>query len=790
MNNFFYLDRKADEKESPLTQNSLVERVCFSHKRKIVFLISILLLGISSITNGQPANYYMNPTFGSAATFNLNSPVNGIENRTIQATSVNNSFYIEWDSQWNEWYNTSINLNQEFTLTWHAAGGLNNTSIINTSATVGRYYTIQIAGLAYSNRQAVLMETDNTPQSFHATSSTAVSTPSAVYPGQDATINITLAGSKSAQEKVFVRYTLDNWSTWKVVEATGIGSTWSTASATIPASDNTPNATIKYYAYTTTVSATNSSNHDLITLKLGNNGGSNYTYTVASSWITNTDGNWSSTTTWLGNAIPASGQAITIAHNVVLDQNSSVSSLTINASKSLTINVNQSLTVTGTLTNNAGSTGLIIASDATGTGSLIHNTAGVSGTVQRYMNNADWTNWQDGWHFISSPVSAQSINPNFTGAPYDFYCWYELSSVWVNYKNTTEAPTWNTANDGSTNFIVGRGYMAAYDNGGTKEFGGTLNVADVTFTNLSYTAGASQGYHLFGNPFSSAIIWYTDWTVTNFGGVAQIWNEAGLAYTPITTGDIIPATQGFMAQVTNVSNSVTIPSAKRTHSAQAFYKQSEYPIIKLFAKNLDDLSYQESQIRFNPASTEDYDYEFDGEFLPGYAPLFYSSINEKNLIVNSLPSINLTTSIPFHFIKNEGDNFSINAVLENVSETVYLLDKKTSIDHNLSTNPVYTFTASTNDDPNRFEIHFGVVGINESNNENSLNAYVYGDKLYVMNTSGKANIQLFDLQGRLVQSSVLNGTGLQSQSVNLPAGVYVVRVNDEKSVKSVKLVIE
>jgi len=147
-------------------------------------------------------------------------------------------------------------------------------------------------------------------------------------------------------------------------------------------------------------------------------------------------------------------------------------------------------------------------------------------------------------------------------------------------------------------------------------------------------------------------------------------------------------------------------------------------------------------------------------------------------------------NIPFTFIKNEGDNFSINVELENVSETVYLLDKKTSIDHNLSTNPVYAFTASTNDDPNRFEIHFGVVGINESNNDNSLNAYVYGNRLYVMNTAGKANLQLFDLQGRLVQSNVLNGTGLQSQSVDLPAGVYVARVNDEKSAKSVKLVIE
>ena len=490
--------------------------------------------------------------------------------------------------------------------------------------------------------------------------------------------------------------------------------------------------------------------------------------------------------------VSASNTSITVNNGATLLINGTdvtISSLTINGTGVVNIQSGKSLTVTGTVTNNAGNTGLVIASDGTGTGSLIHSTAGVSGTVQRFMNNADWTNWQDGWHLISSPVSVQSIDPNFTGAPYDFYCWHEPTGVWVNYKNTTVEPTWNTAN-GSTNFTVGRGYMAAYDGGGTKSFAGTLNVADVPFSNLTYTDGSNKGYHLLGNPFSSAITWYADWTVSNVGGVAQIWNEAGLRYSPINSGDIIPATQGFMAQVTNVSNSITIPAAKRTHSTQAFYKQSEYPIIKLIAKNIDNLSFQESQIRFNPGSSEAFDYEFDGEFLPGYAPLFYSIVGDKNLIVNSLPSLNLSTIIPFNFLKNEGANFSITAELENVSEIVFVLDKKTSIDHNLSLNPVYTFTATTNDDPDRFEIHFGVVGINESNNENSLKAYVYGDRLYVMNTSGKANLQLFDLQGRLVQSSVLNGTGLQSQSVNLPAGVYVVRVNDEKSVKSVKLVIE
>lgn len=49
---------------------------------------------------------------------------------------------------------------------------------------------------------------------------------------------------------------------------------------------------------------------------------------------------------------------------------------------------------------------------------------------------------------------------------------------------------------------------------------------------------------------------------------------------------------GFMVKVTSGTGSITIPAAKRVHSAQPWYKQSDYPVIKLFAKNLDKPSFQ------------------------------------------------------------------------------------------------------------------------------------------------------------------------------------------------------
>ncbi|MFZ4708079.1 MAG: T9SS type A sorting domain-containing protein, partial [Bacteroidales bacterium] len=518
----------------------------------------------------------------------------------------------------------------------------------------------------------------------------------------------------------------------------------------------------------------------------GTANGSDQTFTTTASasctFLGGTSNDWADATNW-DNGLPGDITDVTIPANklAVVNPVGTCNNLTIAPLGALTVTpgIAAWFTVKGNL---------LIESDATGTGSFIYvNGLAVDGTItmERYMNNADWTNWQDGWHLIGSPVASQAIDPNFTGAPYDLYCWYEPVGKWVNFKNTTIAPTWNDANT-TSNFTLGKGYMAAYDNGGTKEFAGSLNVADVTFSNLTYTAGTSQGYHLLSNPFSSAITWYTGWSTTNIGGVAKIWNEDGLSYSSISADGIIPATQGFMVLVSSGTNSITIPAANRTHSTQAFYKNSTYPIISLVAHNLDNPSFQENQIRFNPASSQDFDFEFDGEFLPGYAPEFYTMVGDTKLDVNSLPVIDNSTSIPIHFIKNEGSNFSINAKeISNLAATVYLLDNKTNIDHNLTENPIYLFTSETGDASDRFVLHFGAVGIDEPENQNSLQAYVYSNRVYVTNTLGKASMQLFDLQGRLVQSSQLNGEGLQSQALNMPAGVYVVRLSNAQIVKSV-----
>ena len=135
-------------------------------------------------------------------------------------------------------------------------------------------------------------------------------------------------------------------------------------------------------------------------------------------------------------------------------------------------------------------------------------------TVQR--DYVAYTGDGDGWHTISSPVNAMTIAGSAfapASGDDDLYAWDEVAYTWRNY---------NDVNFPGSTFVNGNGYLAAYKNTSIKEFTGTLNNADITFTNLSLTSGKGEGCHLLGNPFPSAIKWNDgNWALSNVGAVAS-----------------------------------------------------------------------------------------------------------------------------------------------------------------------------------------------------------------------------------------------------------------------------
>jgi hypothetical protein len=364
--------------------------------------------------------------------------------------------------------------------------------------------------------------------------------------------------------------------------------------------------------------------------------------------------------------------------------------------------------------------------------------------------------------------------------------------MWVNIKNTIIPPLFSTIN-GSSNFQSGMGYLAAYQQPGNKIFSGVLNVADIPVEDLSCTGiiPSSRGWHLLGNPFPAAVSWYTGWTASNIGGVAYTWNEAGQSYTPRNPGEVIPPCNGFMVQVTGgqgVFGSLTIPASNRIHSSQAWFKESDYPVIRLFARNTGRSSFQESQIRFNPLSSQEFEACLDGRFLPGYAPLFYSVCGEEKLAVNSLPAPEEGLYIPFGFIKNEGSHFLLEAQFTgDIPAMVFLVDKKTGIHQNLIVDPVYEFSSDTDDNPNRFAVIFSHVGVGEPPGA-STRVYVYGSNILV-NHHGNVRMEIFSVTGQRVVLQELTGSETEKVVLNDTPGIYLVRVTNGNYVEVTKVLV-
>ena len=515
---------------------------------------------------------------------------------------------------------------------------------------------------------------------------------------------------------------------------------------------------------------------------------------------------WTTLSNWDDGILPTATDNISIPGNLTYNPTISgstsavcnklviVSSTGSGTNASLTIDYNGGLTVSNNLDNDGT---LTINSTADGTGSLIVNGTATGDVIQeRYIAAATWGEWDDGWHFLSSPVPDYPILSNFTvatTADYDFYAWSEVNNLWINFK-TGDTPSFETVN-GSNNFELGHGYLAAYKNTDTKEFTGTINVGDVSISNLDVTGSVNYySWHLLGNPFTSALTWYTDWTTTSISGTAKIWNEGNKSYTTLSGGDPIPATNGFMVQATADDASLTIPASKRVHNSQAFYKNSryEYPIMKLKANNMDNPSAQESEIRFNPESTNEWDMEFDSDFLSGYAPFFYSLIDDRPMAVNSMPDYSENTIIPFTFIKNEGLNFSIEMYeVENMDMDVWLYDNKLNKDHNLTQSPVYYFTAFENDNNERFVIHFSPLGIDDDvqTTAPTIQTYASNNTLYILNPEMKqGTVTLYNLTGQKVTTYKLSGDTKQQITINTNNMINIVKIQTDNEVISEKVI--
>jgi hypothetical protein len=485
--------------------------------------------------------------------------------------------------------------------------------------------------------------------------------------------------------------------------------------------------------------------------------------------------NWNnnvSTSVWEGSA--------TITQ---LDQTAGlIKNLRIENGSTLTINNNKWVTVSNTTTNTGTAANFVINSG----GSFIPQGT-VTGNLTDNRDIVGWTSATDGWHMLSSPVSNQTIVPNFGVLPpntdpnYDFYLWDETQDLWRNQKLTS-----NNINS----FISGTGYLVAYSTTGTRSFTGPPNTANIPLT-IGYTASATyRGWNLIGNPYQSAVTWGdANWSLgANIQSIAKVWNS-GSTYTDVAVGGIIPAMNGFFVKADAATlNTLTIPTASRVHSTTPWYKNENTMTdrIKLTSAATTNNTYVEAVVGFDPNSTSGYDLDFDSEFFPGnaQAPQMYSvSAGPRDLSTNVLPPVPANNTVPVAFIKGSATSYVMTATeLENFMPevSVTLEDLKLAVTQDLRQNPVYAYTSLNGDDPNRFLLHFwgGALSVNEPKDNLAIRIYSYEDFIYIVSNKNIQNgkIIVYNLMGQQILNQSLENQTLNKIRVNATEGYYGVKV--------------
>jgi len=498
----------------------------------------------------------------------------------------------------------------------------------------------------------------------------------------------------------------------------------------------------------------------------------------------------------------------TLSGNMIIKEGSMLSISPLNA---LTVEGNTTLT---------GNESLIIKSYANGTGSFINNgiiNGAGTAKVERYLTG--YTNTTDAkYHFISSPVASQPIQPGFVSGPPntgdDFYKWDEPSATWINTKNSSGS--WNT--DFETAFGPGKGYLVSYPSDVTKDFSGILNTntAASPFTiNCSWTdpvSGGGGGWNLLGNPYPSAIDWnlvsrgsgidnalyYYDASAENYRYYIQY--QPGFALG--NGSQYIPAIQGFMVHANNLGDhSISIDNTCRVHQSQGiFYKNS------ISMKNVMKLKVEkegridELFIMLRDEASAEFDPSFDAyklfSFNPAVPQIYSITPDKTELSVNSLPGSDGNLVVPVGLLSGTSGTFTLTASETNSfnpGTTITIEDLKTGTTQNLVKEPAYIFTAGSTDNPERFLFHFsGINGINREAGQKGIRIYSNNHFVYILPGENfhSGIVSLYSLTGQELLHRELSGYELASIHVDVNPGFYLVKVINDNNVQVEKVLIK
>jgi hypothetical protein len=497
---------------------------------------------------------------------------------------------------------------------------------------------------------------------------------------------------------------------------------------------------------------------------------SSTTWNGTGTWYT--DGNWS-------NGIPGiATQAIIAAGVVTVDAATAyTNNLTINPGAGATLNSGKTLSVNGNLVLESNTT-------ATATGSLLINgTLSVTGTttVKRFLSGG-------AQHFISIPLTAASIqnliNPGNPGYIFNFI---EATSTW----NNPWEPTYQ--------LNLATGYSVNYTNQETISLTSPLN-NDASYSPTLTRTGA--GWNFVGNPYACPLDWTiaSGWTKTNLDNATYIWNNNVYASYVGGVGanggsKYIPQFQGFFIHASAASPAISIKKAARTQNGNdtLFLKESVANVFRISISN--GTLEEETVIYLSSAATPEFDSESDAYKLFGFneeAPHIYTRIGNDDYAINGQPLVE-SLSLPLLVKTSQAGAFTFRATGFESFDGYYfftLEDKESGIIYDLKQNQELALNLNQGEINDRFNVRIFKSALGIGDDQLNMIRVYSGDKSVYIEKCPEAEVYVYNMTGEIVASKQFAEASLNKMVLNVPAGIYVVRMMSQYGTISSKVFVK
>jgi hypothetical protein len=497
---------------------------------------------------------------------------------------------------------------------------------------------------------------------------------------------------------------------------------------------------------------------------------------------------WNSTSCWNWGVLPAARNNVYIDGTVIIDQNVSVTNLTI--APNATVIVYNGVTIDYS--------NLYLQSDASGTASIISDNVGMTATVEQYLTGSGNATPNGRGYYISSPISsAKSSVVSASGG----------NGLWSH----DEAKGYTEISDDVTTLNPFNGYVTRVGKDTVITFTGTLNTGTFTKQNLTRTGttNVKRGFHLIGNPYPSSVdwasatkvnlmpsIWYRTWNGSSM--VFDTYNaSSGVGTNNNGNGAVtqyIPPMQAIWVRVDGdgKTGSLTFDNSMRTdiyHNSLKSNKTKDIVHIQVSnGKNSD-----EAILVFNANAKNTFD-EYDSQKMfadNANIPQLYSLADAEKLVINGLASVETNQVIPLGFKTAKAGTYTISAnEIEGLAGVpVVLEDKLLHNTQDLTQTPSYTFSSDSIDNARRFVLHLkvGSETTESSIKQNAVSIYERHKGIVVATTETSGTIIVSDVLGRVVTTESIVGT---ETKVAVPAGVYFVKVQTDTVLETKELIVE